>query len=886
MRHLSFVRYIVISLLLNLSTGASSALFTQAPTPAAIVDSKQNSAASTVNGEPRLLSGGKIEFPAYLVKKGVEGNIEVRVNIDRNGGVESCDIAQGLYPQLDSLVLSAMRRARFSPAYEEGKAVQATLSMNLGFDLATILANSANAVPELCGVLIDRTSKKPVRDATVAIEFLDSLADPDVSIGQGRYLELIGNVPGQSCYRGIISTSSDAGGQFSLRLLPSGPVRISVSAIGYEIGHFREMVGSGVMKSVLYYCDQLIMMDGGDSIIVYGRDERKNLVDIEERQYASGLTTSLSEMLKSQTVITGVPEAGSLMTARGGSPYDNRYVICGVPFLSPFHFSGHPYADLDGMMISSLEKVAVTTDRIAARFPEASGLIIEADPGIYRSANKKLVRRPELSVDYGSLSQDFMLSVPFGTHNDDFFQVGYSGSKDNYFRWLEGWFNLMEDAAIGVSPPANLGNLTLTGTKTGSVAQADAFAWFAWDGFQPFDASNVFHPEVQKTFYPWGMASVCVHPPGRELPLVRYGGSHQYFMQGKRVGRTAFLKTVYLSNGSVSLFLDTLSVRKYAIQFDCRLDDEYWQGSVIQRDTGFLDITMREKGHDFALCPHGSVERKFGAFTCSADLLGSLLYYDAGKDFDHVFDAGISLLWESGSFQAGAHAGRVTARPDIRGLPDSHFRKEHLHAWVLSLPFFYDGGRKAMRFSVQPYVRYQDRALGMDPLLYIWDKALTSAMLGEGVDASAEVAPRKWIVWDCAVNLSRADRIAGGRRGRYELNAPWTIRNDVHVNYKKRFHAYLKCTASRLAPYYDFSDARYAELPLYMRWDIDLQFRTERPKHRLLTRYDGYFNIKNITENSLFRNVRDYYWDAGMYQQPIYFSTWIMELGLRAGFRL
>src|SRR5512137_2234426 len=98
------------------------------------------------------------------------------------------------------------------------------------------------------------------------------------------------------------------------------------------------------------------------------------------------------------------------------------------------------------------------------------------------------------------------------------------------------------------------------------------------------------------------MASIGIHPPGREFPLVRYGGSHQYFMQGKRVGKTAFLKTVYLSNGTVSLFLDTLVRGNYTIQFDCRLDDEYWLGSVIQRDTAYLDITIREKGHDFALC--------------------------------------------------------------------------------------------------------------------------------------------------------------------------------------------------------------------------------------------------------------------------------------------
>jgi hypothetical protein len=92
--------------------------------------------------------------------------------------------------------------------------------------------------------------------------------------------------------------------------------------------------------------------------------------------------------------------------------------------------------------------------------------------------------------------------------------------------------------------------------------------------------------------------------------------------------------------------------------------------------------------------------------------------------------------------------------------------------------------------------------------------------------------------------------------------------------------------AGGLAPYYDFETSGYEELPLYMRWDINLQYRTEKPQNRRLTRYDGYFNIKNITETSSWRNTRDYYWTAGMQKQPIYLTTWIMELGLRAGFRL
>ena len=130
------------------------------------------------------------------------------------------------------------------------------------------------------------------------------------------------------------------------------------------------------------------------------------------------------------------------------------------------------------------------------------------------------------------------------------------------------------------------------------------------------------------------------------------------------------------------------------------------------------------------------------------------------------------------------------------------------------------------------------------------------------------------------------DRIVDNSLTHYELNGPWTIRNNLHLNYKKRFHVYLKGMAARLAPYYDFKTSGYEDLPLYMRWDIDLQFRTERPNHRHLTRYDGYFNIKNVTENSVWRNTRDYYWGYGMNREPIYLSTWIMELGLRAAFRL
>ncbi|MBN2036075.1 MAG: TonB family protein [Chitinispirillaceae bacterium] len=827
------------------------------------------------SAEPRLLSSDKVDFPALLVKRSVEGTIEIHVNIDDSGKVVSCETVAGLDPLLDSLVLSAMRAARFSPAYESGKTVPATVALRLGFDLTSILSNSANAVPELCGVVIDRSTGKPIHGATVTIECLDSLSDSIITIGMGEYLALIGKVPGQSFFRGTLSTTADEHGAFFFRLLPDGTVRVVVSAQWYKAGHFTEKVRTGNKKRVMYYCDPFTLMTG-DSIVVYGRTERRRVMNIEEQQYATGLTTYLSDMIKSQTVITGVPEAASLMTARGGSPFNNRYLICGVPFLAPFHFGGHPYADIDGMMISSLTKVTIVVDRIAGRFPEASGILIEADPGIYRSDNRKLVKRPELSVDYGSLSQDIMLSIPVSSEHDDFVQLGYSGSKEYYLQWLKVWYDMHDDAAIGISPPVTMGNLTLTGTKRTGFAQADAFGWFAWDTYWPVTG--------HETFFPWGMGSIGIHPPGQDYPQVRYGGSRQYFMQGKRVGPNAFLKIMYLSNYSVSLFTDTIRGHDFSVQVNCRLDNEHWHGSVIQRDMLGKDTGVCAQGRDIRAVMRGSADRQFGPVALSTDVLGSLLFYQIPEAPEPMLDAGISLLWESGPLQAVLHAGRVTSRPDIRGLPDPLFRKKHLHTWLLSLPlFFYDDGIP-MRLGLQPYVRYQDRTPSMDPLLSAWDERLTTPMFGEGVDVDAEVFLREWISWKCAVNLSRADRIKNDTLIRYELNAPWTFRSNLHLNYRKRFHIYLKGITTSLSPYYDFVLSRYSPLPLFMRWDLNLHYRTERPKHRFLTRYDGYFNINNVWGGM---NVSDCYWDRSMTRQNIPMCSWaIMELGVRLGFRL
>ena len=116
---------------------------------------------------------------------------------------------------------------------------------------------------------------------------------------------------------------------------------------------------------------------------MYGRskfDEKKIVIAEEEKH--TGFSPFLSNIVQAKAEIRRIPEGPSMMLVRSGCPYDNVYLIAGVPMLAPFHFGGHPYADIDGIMISALSDVNVTINDIAAKRIDASGCIVKADPGM------------------------------------------------------------------------------------------------------------------------------------------------------------------------------------------------------------------------------------------------------------------------------------------------------------------------------------------------------------------------------------------------------------------------------------------------------------------------------------------------------------------------
>ena len=649
--------------------------------------------AAGFSSEPKLVSEGVVDLPLrLLLKRGVDGTVEVDVDIDKKGVVERCVVRKSVDPLLDSLVCASMMRSTFSPAFSDGRAVGSTVAMSFTFDPASVVRNCADATPEIHGVVVEKGTSLPVKSARVNLEVIDSLRDRDVTLPMSRYLQIIGRVPGQSEKNGILSTSTDSLGRFAFQLLPACPVRMAIIASRYEIAHATLDVGRGVTKRVTCRLEP-IEKDTTIEIVVYGTPLHKRRIDIEEEQMATGLTHYLSDVLQTKAEIRAVPESKSMMMVRAGSPFDNRYSICGVPFLAPFHFGGHAYADIDGMMISALSEIDLTVDGIAGKQIDASGFRVDAQPGIYRPANRKLLSRPDLSVDFNTIGQDFLLSLA-RKKTDDCLQLGFTRAEKGTLQFFSAWYKLQENQ---FGSPDGYGNVTLTGAGTLKSLHFDSFSWFALDRYKTRHGNGTI---------PWGMAGLTMRSDKKSVPVIRAGGSRQYFASGKRAGCDLFRKFITLSNGSVSLTFDSLRAGGLDVSLDLQTEYSQWNGfvegtfqsitdSLKNYSTGrmeYIRIDSVEKGingadgKESSLQVHGFIGTTFGRVTVGIDLLCAGLLYR--KEPDLIGDAGVSILWSEGNLQAGLYGGRVTSRPDIRGLPDSLYRRKHLSIYLFSLPFF------------------------------------------------------------------------------------------------------------------------------------------------------------------------------------------------------
>lgn len=823
--------------------------------------------------EPHLVSGKTMEFPTVLLKKGVTGKITAQLDIDTVGVVEKCTILKGLHPLIDSIACKSIAASVYSPAYENGHAVPSTVNMQIEFDPDTIVMNYKGVIPDFDGFVLDNETKTPIKGALVNIQYKDSSSDTSLSIGFDTYLTLIGKNKKQTYHNGILSTTTDSTGHFSFRFLPAGVVAVSVSANHFEIAQFHEQINCGIKRYVNYYLNML--KNNTDSIynitVTGKRRSHSETIDIEKEFKASGMTHYLNKILLTKSTINQVPEAGSAMLVRSGSPYDNRYLIAGVPLLSPYHFGGYPYVEVDGVMLSALKDVTITTDQIAGRFPDVSGVLIEASPGIVHTVNSKSPNRPELNIDYNTIGQDFLLSVSDKSANG--LQLGYSRGETFTLKWLKKVNYLPDTANINIGTPLKYGNFTLNGKYTIKNVCSELFSWLAYDKYQSQSGQD-------KTM-PWGMAGIKIHPVNNNRYLITTGGSHQYFTDGKRVGYNSFQKKVELTNYVVSLYLDSIVSSLFTVNITGTAGYDQWDGKVDQRDIHGLDTLFHASGKEISGNLRTEVSRQIGSVELVSNLLLSGVLYNS--EMVANADLGLSAKWQNDNFSAECNIGQITSRPDIRGLPDQKLREERCRTYLLSLPVSFKTN-DLLKIGFQPYARYQDKTPVMEPLYGVWDGSRFSSLTSYGADCDLLLKPLQWLDLSTAVSLAKAYR---GKKtdSIYEWNIPLSVRGQLHTVFaNERLHFFINGAWSKGLPYYDFNEGKYKPLPNYKRIDLKAEYRSKIFDHRFIKRFDVYFIYNNMLDID---NVRTYFWTQTMEKHPVYLNIpQTFEVGARLGFRL
>lgn len=833
---------------------------------------------------PALITDPLIRVTFELLKRGLWGSTSVEVTINSTGKVDSCIVEKSQNPSFDSLVKCRVDSAIFSPTKENGRKTASVVEFEVDVPKDSLLEKCMHLSPNFIGHVVDTSLKMDLPKTRVLLYYTDTTEDVELKNGFSSYMSLIGNTADQRYNRKLLITNTDSLGRFAFRCLPVGQFFLSVQSSGHEIGQFRGRIEKGKQLLCRYILepapepiteeDELTPYNSTYAITVYGKQPfTEKQVVIAKEEIHVGFSPRLSNIVQAKAEIRRVPEGPSMMLVRSGCPFDNVYLIAGVPMLAPFHFGGRPYDDIDGVMVSALSNVKVTLNDIAAKRVDVSGCIVEADPGKIKYDNCRDEKGFYMKGDFSMLGVDLIGVHSSKKNSEDYVQIGCSIS-DDYQIACHGIDYTSSSGGIGT--PLRYGNATLTGSKSIGRYRSTAFGWFAWDQYNTGDSDVLL---------PWGMGSIKFKSDSSNRSFT-IGGSRQFFGTVKQFISKVITNRTYLNNGELSFDLDTIVRKPFTVRLSGRVNRDEWNGFVVQKINDTVDTLCSPQGAETGVHLNPSLIKQTGRVTTELDILTSTVKYTDG--FQFICDAGASVNYAGDNYNTGIFLGRVTSRPDIRGLPDSQFRKRLNYAYVASLPFFFRW-RVFTKISIEPYIRYCTNAPRLDPVKLAWDPAGSTPVLAGGADFGCHIVPTSWVELTAALNLADTKRLSTKSDSllSYEWNLPWTIRAGLHLHSNnEKVHLYIDFIRAKGLPYYDIDNLKYETLPVYKSIDLSFQIRPYEQPQRFLNRLDCYATLKNLPAlfGKMNTNTRDYYWDENGIRQPIFLGGGRMDIGARFGF--
>lgn len=323
----------------------SSAYVDTGISPAIAVDSSSVEVdKDTIDGlekEPVLRTFVKAVYPQHLLKNAITGVVTLDLLVSDSGRVDSLHIVNGIHPDLDSAVAAAVRQFVFTPAIAAGEPVPVILTYQYEVTLDEVVDKVEEYV-NFRGVVYERGTRAVVRDAEVYVSFIDTLHDTAIALPFPVYLKKIGSFSGQKLEQGSLMVLTDSSGTFEFKSLPSGPLRITIPAVGYEQFETVDTLRSGEVLEVVYRMQRTSYAEY--EITVYGKTEEKEVsrrtLTLNEVKKIPGFGGDAVKVVQALPGVARPSFGGGAVVVRGAPSWDSKFYLDGVMIPQLYHFGG------------------------------------------------------------------------------------------------------------------------------------------------------------------------------------------------------------------------------------------------------------------------------------------------------------------------------------------------------------------------------------------------------------------------------------------------------------------------------------------------------------------------------------------------------------------
>jgi TonB family protein len=274
---------------------------------------------------PQLIKFVPAEYPAAAQDKGIQGTVELFLDLDATGRVAKAEVIKSPDPDLAKAAVKAVKQFRFSPAEVDGKPspirVQYAYNFVLEVTFTPLLprwmrprSDAPETKDPVAGRVREQGTRLPIPGVSVAI--------PDLGI----------------------EVQADGKGQFSFSNVPSGKYRVEAVATEHKRDTVEVEVKEGEQAQVTFYLQRLTV--NPYETVVRGTRRKTTVTRVTLRQKelttVPGTFGDPVRVVENLPGVARIPYVGGALIIRGANPSDSAVYLDGIEIPQIYHFLGGP----------------------------------------------------------------------------------------------------------------------------------------------------------------------------------------------------------------------------------------------------------------------------------------------------------------------------------------------------------------------------------------------------------------------------------------------------------------------------------------------------------------------------------------------------------------